>query len=103
MGEQIVVVGEGRSDVNCLLADWMFLSSGRVPVFSWAVSVRLTAIAYQICRLRLVIGGWEGGGGGRGRTGYCPPHEQHVSTGAAVHDHQIKWATTFLIHNTISP
>ena len=57
VGEQIVVVEEGRSDVNCLLADWMFLSSGRVPVFSWAVSLILTAFAYQICRLRLVIGG----------------------------------------------
>lgn len=30
--------------------------------------------------------------GKRQRTGYCPPHEQHVSTAAAVPDHQIKWA-----------
>ncbi len=108
------MVRKGRSDVNCLLADCcvcvcVFLSPGRHTLFSWAVSVRLTVIAYQIYRFGLVVwacrgqrkhrGGHEGGERDveESRTGYCPPSEQHVSTASALPDCQMKWATTFLI------
>lgn len=58
VGEQILLVCKGRSDVNRLLVEWsvwMFLSSDRHTVCSWAVSVRVIAIAYQnsSCRLRV--------------------------------------------------